>query len=255
MGVATMIIINLVLFGFAGLTIWAVQMAWIPVFAAGIINGLGHHTGYRSFQPDDASTNIVPWGILIGGEELHNNHHAYASSARLSSKWFEFDIGWMYIRSMELLGLAQVKKLAPKIRFELNKPHCDLQTLQAVITHRYDVVQRFARTVKATLSEELERLKSRGPAVEARVFRRWLHRDVTDLQAHERARLEEVLNTSKVLATIYAMRQELPALWARSTASKEQLLNQLEDWCKRAEKSGIAQLAAFSRTLRGYAVA
>jgi stearoyl-CoA desaturase (Delta-9 desaturase) len=255
MGVAIMMVIDLVLFGFAGLAIWAVQMAWIPVFAAGVINGLGHHTGYRNFQPDDASTNIVPWGILIGGEELHNNHHAYASSARLSSKWFEFDIGWMYIRSMQLLGLAQVKKLAPKIRFELNKPHCDLQTLQAVITHRYDVVQRFARTVKATLSEELERSKSPGPSVEARVFRRWLHRDVTNLQAHERERLEQVLNTSKVLATIYSMRQELSALWARSTASKEQLLHQLEDWCKRAEKSGIAQLAAFSRTLRGYAVA
>jgi stearoyl-CoA desaturase (delta-9 desaturase) len=255
MGVALMMVIDLVLFGFAGLAIWALQMAWIPIFAAGVINGLGHHTGYRNFQPEDASTNIVPWGILIGGEELHNNHHAYATSARLSSKWFEFDIGWMYIRCMEVLGLAQVKKLAPKIRFEMDKARCDLYTLQAVITHRYDVVQRFARTLKTTLAEEVVRLKARGLAVDTRVFKRWLQRDVKDLQAHERAQLEQVLSTSKVLATVYAMRQELTALWARSTASKEQLVHQLEDWCGRAEKSGIRQLAVFSHTLRGYASA
>jgi stearoyl-CoA desaturase (Delta-9 desaturase) len=255
MGISIMMVINLVLFGFAGLAIWALQMAWIPIFAAGVINGLGHHTGYRNFQPEDASTNIVPWGILIGGEELHNNHHAYASSARLSSKWFEFDIGWMYIRCMELLGLAEVKKLAPKIRFEMDKARCDLHTLQAVITHRYDVVQRFARTLKTTLAEEMRRLKARGHAVDTRVFKRWLQRDVKALKAHERAQLEEVLSTSKVLATVYAMRQELTALWARSTASKEQLVHQLEDWCHRAEKSGIAQLEVFSRTLRRYASA
>jgi len=255
LGIAIMMVINLVLFGFAGLAIWAVQMAWIPIFAAGVINGLGHHTGYRNFQPEDASTNIIPWGILIGGEELHNNHHAYASSARLSSKWFEFDIGWMYIRTMELLGLAQVKKLAPKIRFEMDKARCDLHTLQAVITHRYDVVQRFARTLRTTMTEEVGRLKARGHAVDTRVFKRWLQRDAKQLKAHERAHLEEVLNTSKVLSTVYAMRQELFAVWARSTASKEQLVHQLEDWCHRAEKSGIAQLEAFSRTLRRYASA
>jgi stearoyl-CoA desaturase (Delta-9 desaturase) len=255
MGVALMMVIDLALFGFAGLAIWAVQMAWIPVFAAGVINGLGHHTGYRNFQPEDASTNIVPWGILIGGEELHNNHHAYASSARLSSKWFEFDIGWVYISAMRAVGLAQVKKLAPKIRFDMNKARCDLQTLQAVITHRYDVVQRYARTLRATLAEERARLQIAGHAVDGRALRRWLHRDAKDLHADERKRLEEVMNTSKVLATVYAMRQELSAVWARSTASKEQLLHQLEDWCHRAEKSGIVQLAKFSQTLRRYASA
>jgi stearoyl-CoA desaturase (Delta-9 desaturase) len=255
MGVALMMVIDLALFGFAGMAIWAVQMAWIPVFAAGVINGLGHHTGYRNFQPEDASTNIVPWGILIGGEELHNNHHAYASSARLSSKWFEFDIGWAYISTLKMLGLAQVKKLAPKIRFDMDKARCDLQTLQAVITHRYDVVQRYARTLKATLAEERVRLVRAGHAVDGRALRRWLHRDAKDLRAEDRERLEEVMQTSKVLATVYAMRQELSAVWARSTASKEQLLHQLEDWCHRAEKSGIVQLAKFSQLLRRYASA
>ena len=254
-GIAIMMVLNIALFGVLGVSIWAIQMMWIPIFAAGVINGLGHHSGYRNFQTDDASTNIVPWGVLIGGEELHNNHHAYASSARLSSKWYEFDIGWLYIRLMEVVGLAQVKKLAPKIRFEMGKARCDLQTLQAVITHRYDVVQRFAHTVKVTLADELERLKARGQAVDMRVLKRWIQGDGRNLQAQDRARLEEALSTSKVLATIYSMRQELSSLWARSTASKEQLVHQLEDWCRRAEKSGIAQLEAFSRTLRGYSMA
>jgi len=253
MGVSLMMVINLVLFGPIGAAIWAVQMAWIPVMAAGVINGVGHFHGYRNFQTEDASTNIVPWGILIGGEELHNNHHAYASSARLSNKWFEFDIGWLYIRLMEIVGLAEVRKLAPRIRIEAGKVKCDLQTLQAVITHRYDVVARFGRTLMTTWREELKALRSRGESINGFLFKRGLQRDSKDLLATERAELEEVLTKSKVLATIYSMRQELSSLWARSTASKEQLLHQLEDWCHRAERSGIVPLQQFSRTLRGYA--
>jgi stearoyl-CoA desaturase (delta-9 desaturase) len=254
LGVALMMVIDLVLFGAVGLIVWAVQMAWIPFFAAGVINGVGHHSGYRNFQTEDTSTNIVPWGILIGGEELHNNHHAYGSSARLSNKWYEFDIGWLYIRVLESIGLAQVRKVAPRLRIESGKAACDLQTLQAVITHRYDVVARFGRSLMDTWKSELQGLKARGVSVDMAMVKRWLQRDAKDLPAHERANLDEALGKSKVLATIYSMRQELSALWARSTASKEQLLQQLEDWCHRAEASGIASLREFSRTLRGYAV-
>jgi stearoyl-CoA desaturase (delta-9 desaturase) len=254
LGVSLMMVIDLVLFGAVGLIVWAVQMAWIPFFAAGVINGVGHHSGYRNFQTEDTSTNIVPWGILIGGEELHNNHHAYGSSARLSNRWYEFDIGWLYIRILETMGLAQVRKVAPRLRIESGKATCDLQTLQAVITHRYDVVARFGRSLMDTWKSELQSLKARGVAVDMAMVKRWLHRDAKDLPAHERAGLDEALGKSKVLATIYSMRQELSALWARSTASKEQLLQQLEDWCHRAEASGIASLREFSRTLRGYAV-
>jgi stearoyl-CoA desaturase (delta-9 desaturase) len=254
LGVALMMVIDLVLFGAVGLIVWAVQMAWIPFFAAGVINGVGHHSGYRNFQTEDTSTNIVPWGILIGGEELHNNHHAYGSSARLSNKWYEFDIGWLYIRVLQSIGLAQVRKVAPRLRIESGKAACDLQTLQAVITHRYDVVARFGRSLMDTWKSELQGLKARGMTVDMAMVKRWLQRDAKDLPAHERAGLDEALGKSKVLATIYSMRQELSALWARSTASKEQLLQQLEDWCHRAEASGIASLREFSRTLRGYAV-
>ena len=150
LGISSMLVIDLVLFGFIGLTIWAVQMLWIPFFAAGVINGIGHYWGYRNFQPEDASRNIVPWGILVGGEELHNNHHAYASSARLSNRWFEFDIGWLYIRMLETVGLAQVKKVAPKVRLVAAKAQCDLATVQAVVTHRYELLAKYANTLRRT---------------------------------------------------------------------------------------------------------
>jgi stearoyl-CoA desaturase (delta-9 desaturase) len=254
-GVALMLVANVLMFGPIGITIWAVQMLWIPVTAAGVINGVGHYYGYRNFQVEDASTNIVPWGILIGGEELHNNHHAYASSARLSNKWYEFDIGWMYIRMMEIVGLAEVKKLAPTVKIAAGKARCDLQTLQAVITHRYDVLARFTRLVKATCADELRKIRERAPGhtIDMQSVKRWLHLDAKLVPAKEKAELEEVLKTSKVLDTVYTMRQELAMLWQRSSATREQLLSQLEDWCHRAERSGIAPLREFSLTLRRYA--
>jgi stearoyl-CoA desaturase (delta-9 desaturase) len=253
-GIGIMFVLDLVLFGPIGITIWAVQMAWIPIFAAGVINGVGHYWGYRNFESDDASRNIVPWGILIGGEELHNNHHAYATSARLSNKWYEFDIGWLYIRIMEMLGLARVKKVAPTVRFDMSKMRVDLSTLQAIVNHRYDVLARFGRTVRATCAEELARLRTHGGAGEEKSqFGRLIHTDPAQLSIPERQQLEHLLARSKVLNTVHTMRQELASIWARSTASKEQLVKQLEDWCHRAEASGIAALSDFSRTLRCYA--
>lgn len=254
-GIVSMMIIDIALFGFIGITIWAVQMMWIPFFAAGIINGVGHYWGYRTFQPEDASRNIVPWGIIIGGEELHNNHHAYASSARLSSKWWEFDIGWMYIRIMEMLGLAHVKKTAPGIKLA-PKTQCDLDTVQAVITHRYEVLAKYARSLKRTCTEEIKRLKAaHAVRVDRRLVKRWLHSDEQKLSALELERMREVLSNSRVLDTVNSMRRELTALWQRSSASKEQLVRQLEDWCRRAEASGIVALQDFSRRLRCYQLA
>jgi stearoyl-CoA desaturase (delta-9 desaturase) len=257
LGISIMLLIDLILFGPIGLTIWGVQMLWIPFFAAGVINGIGHYWGYRKFATQDTSTNIVPWGILIGGEELHNNHHAYVTSAKLSSKWWEFDIGWMYIRVMETLGLAKVRKLAPRIRFNLAKTRCDAETLQAVITHRYHVLAKFAKSLKQTAVEEIRNLRTRAiPGLkDSRALdavKHWLQRDAEELPEKERAALDQALHSSMVLRTIYSMRQELAALWSRSSASREQLVKQLEDWCRRAEESGISALQEFSRKLRCY---
>ena len=253
-GISTLFVINFVLFGFAGIAIWAVQMAWIPFFAAGVINGIGHYWGYRNFQPEDASTNVVPWGILIGGEELHNNHHAYATSAKFSSRWYEFDIGWLYIRLMQAVGLAEVKKVAPELKLlDTAKTSCDFATVQAVITHRYEVLAKYARSLRETCSEEIHRLKERAVSVDRAAVKRMLHVDATALRASERVKVDEAISKSKVLATVYHMRQELSALWQRSNDSTEQLVRHLEDWCARAEASGIVPLQQFSRRLRCYA--
>lgn len=260
LGIRLMLIINVMLFGPLGLTIWAVQMAWIPINAAGIINGIGHYWGYRNFAADDASTNIVPWGIFIGGEELHNNHHAYASSAKLSSKWYEFDIGWMYIRIMQFFQLARVKKIAPQVRFDWAKRKCDLDTLQAVITHRFDVMGKYGAMLKKAYKEELHKLHAayeqhgHDSSVLERL-RHWLHLDANHLQEKEKQALAVALQHSARLQTIYELKQELVRVWARSTATQEQLLKDLEAWCHRAEQSGIQALEEFSHRLRCYKMA
>ena len=253
-GIIVMLGIDLLLFGPIGLTMWAVQMAWIPVTAAGIINGAGHYWGYRNYQCADASTNLVPWGIIIGGEELHNNHHAYATSAKLSTKPYEFDIGWMYIRTLQSLGLAKAKKLPPQVRMDRSKTVCDAATLQAVITNRYEVLTRYARTLKRTYREELAQLKHAFPnKMDVQRVKQWLHLDASVLDEQQRMQLDSVIRSSSKLATAYTLRQELAAIWQRSTATKEQLVKDLEDWCLRAEQSGISALQDFSRGLRCYA--
>ena len=260
LGIAVHLVMNFVLFGFVGITIWAVQMIWIPFFAAGVINGVGHYFGYRNFQPEDASTNIVPWAILIGGEELHNNHHAYGTSAKLSSRWFEFDLGWAYIRALETFGLATVRKVAPRIRFDREKLHADLETLQSVITHRYAVLTSYAKSLRKAYASEVAALRERAQRGELTIdisslrrLRRWLHSDAHKLPESDRARLALALASSKALQTIYVMRQDLAALWERSNDSREQLLARLQDWCHRAESSDIVPLRNFSRKLRSFA--
>jgi stearoyl-CoA desaturase (delta-9 desaturase) len=254
-GVALMMIINVTLFGAAGVTIWAVQMIWIPITAAGIINGIGHYWGYRNFEAVDASTNISPWGIIIGGEELHNNHHTYPTSAKLSVKPYEFDIGWLYIRMMETVGLATVRKTPPQLRLGAIKPVADNKTLEALIANRYEVMAQYAKAVRQAVGTELERLKAQGGPASAklaqmRLARRWLHRDADKIPQTVKPELEQAVGESPSLAKFVTMREELRQLWTRTNVSAEQLVADLQAWCKRAEDSGIAALQDFSRNLR-----
>ncbi len=257
LGIGLMLVIDLILFGPIGLTVWAVQMLWIPFFAAGVINGVGHYWGYRRFAPNDASRNILPWGILIGGEELHNNHHAYATSAKLSTQWWEIDVGWLYIRMLEALGLAKVRRVAPKLRVDPAKRHCDAGTLQAIVTHRYAVLARFAGNLKPTVRQEV-RQKQLGAALglgdkrTLRAIENGLERGAESLPESERIVLERALAVSPLLRAFYSMRQELVALWGRSSAPREQLVKQLETWLQQAETSGITALQQFSKRLYGY---
>ena len=260
-GVGLMLVIDLALFGPIGATIWAVQMAWIPFHAAGIINGVGHYWGYRHYAVNDTSTNITPIAFWIGGEELHNNHHAFPTSARFSMRWYEFDLGWLYINILQFFGLAVVKKVAPRPRFDATKAVCDGETLQAVIAHRYEIVTKYAKTLRSTCHEEIARLRANGrtplstmrEGKAVRNFRHWLRSDAEQLSAENRASLQETLKHSNKLDTIYALKLDLAKLWERSTLSKEELVARLEDWCKRAEATGIQQLQQFTRQLRSYA--
>jgi len=247
-GVALMLIIDVALFGALGLTVWAVQMAWIPITAAGIINGAAHYWGYRNFEAHDASTNISPWGILIGGEELHNNHHTYPTSAKLSVKPYEFDLGWAYICILQALGLATVKKTPPVLAFGEVRPVADEKTLEALITNRYAVMAGYARQMRTVFREEVANAKLDASVL--KVAKRWIHRDGDKVPAEARAPLSATLAAYPVLDKMLAMREELRQIWLNTSHNREQLALDLQAWCKRAEDSGIAALREFSTQLR-----
>jgi len=253
-GVGLTLILDLFLFGAVGAAVWAVQMLWIPITAAGIINGLGHWWGYRNFEAPDASTNVSPWGIIIGGEDLHNNHHTYPTSAKLSVKPYEFDIGWLYIRILETLGWAKVRKTPPRLELgEVRAP--DGETLEALIANRYEVMAQYAKALRAAVAAELSRVKAQGAANSARfsqlrLAKRWLHRDDDRIPQGVKPEIGAAVAQSPALAKLVAMREELRQLWTRSNASAPQLVADLQAWCKRAEGSGIAALQEFSLKLR-----
>ena len=253
-GVGVMLLLDILLFGAIGVTVWAVQMAWIPVMATGIINGIGHWWGYRNFEAPDASRNVVPWGIVIGGEELHNNHHTYPTSAKFSVKPYEFDVGWVYIRGLEMLGLAKVRKTPPKLALGAVRV-ADGQTLEALIANRYEVMAHYAAGLKQTVAIELDKLKAQGAQNSARwtemhLAKRWLHRDDDQIPTVVKPQMAQAVAQSPALAKLVAMREELRQLWTRTNVSAEQLVAELQAWCKRAEESGVAALRDFSLKLR-----
>ena len=253
LGITIMLLVDLLLFGLPGLLVWGVQMIWIPFWAAGVINGLAHFWGYRNWNTTDASTNIAPWGILIGGEELHNNHHAFASSARLSYKWYEFDIGWLYIRLLEILGMAKVRKVAPKIRVVPEKMTVDLETVSAVLGNRLQVLSNFARqVVRPVLKAELCDSES-ACRKKYRAARKLLVNQAV-LDAAAREKLQRILQESQALATVYQYQQRLSQMWERTAASQEVRLESLQEWIRQAEETGVDALERFAHQLRGYTV-
>ena len=250
-GVGLMMIIDLFLFGAGGLAVWALQMAWTPITAAGIINGAAHYWGYRNFEAPDASTNISPWGIIIAGEELHNNHHTYPTSAKLSVKPYEFDIGWMYICIMRFFGLAKVKKTPPKAAYGDIRPVADEKTLEALIANRYEIMAAYAKGVRQAAREEFQSVKARSADVAVIVAaKRWMHRDEEKVPATAAPQLAQARAASPVLDKMLTMREELRQMWMNTHLSREQLIKDLQAWCHRAEESGIAALRDFSMKLR-----
>ena len=253
-GIGITLIVDLLLFGWVGIAIWAVQMVWIPFWAAGVINGVGHYWGYRNFETQDTSRNIVPIGILIGGEEFHNNHHAYGSSAKLANKWWELDIGWVYIRGLELLGLASVKKVSPRVSFSRPANAIDLDTLRAVVTNRFHVLKLYGRRVIAPVLVGHAEGEPSFPRRQLARVRKLMIRENTGLREdpHVRQWLESAMQRNQKLKTVYLFMQRLKALCAQTTGKTESDLNRLQAWCAEAEASGIRVLHDFARQLQAY---
>ncbi len=251
-GIALMLVIDLVLFGPIGLTFWALQMAWIPFFAAGVVNGIGHYWGYRNFESKDASRNIFPWGLFIGGEELHNNHHAYATSAKFSTKWWEIDLGWGVIRLLQAFRLAMPKRVVPQLRVLPTKTSIDMDTLKALITHRLQVLSRYtSEVVLPALNEEKKRASKTGRILLAHA-RIVLVRDSSLMQTSHQLKLAKVLEHFQSIRVVYQFRDKLQNIWGRSTASQKELLEALQEWCHQAEATGIETLRRFVVRLKTY---
>ncbi len=250
LGVSIVLVVDVLLFGALGAALWAMQMVWIPFWAAGVVNGMGHFWGYRNFEAQDASTNLVPWGILIGGEELHNNHHTYPTSAKFSVKSYEFDVGWFYISLLSRLGLAKAKKTPPRLAYGEVRPVADEKTLEALIAHRYEVMAGYARHMRAVFAQQTQ---SASPSRALQAARRWLHRDTDKVPAAAAPQLAEARAAYPVLDQMVTMREELRQLWLNTGRTREQLVADLQAWCHRAEASGIAALREFSLKLRAMA--
>lgn len=253
-GIVLTLVVDLFLFGVPGVVIFAIQMLSMPLFAAGVINGLGHYVGYRNFECDDASTNLVPWAFLVGGEELHNNHHAFPTSAKFSVRRWEFDLGWLYINVFRTLGLARVKKIAPRRLLQPNPgPQVDIENLRAIIVNRMHVLRDFTRQVTLPVLKKETAISAGNKAL--RKAKKLLVRQPGLLDDTARLRLGQVLSNNAALQTVHDFRERLRELWSGATVSNEKLLAQLKDWCVEAEASGIKALEEFSARLRAYELA
>lgn len=251
-GIVLMLIADLALFGFIGLTIWAVQMVWIPFFAAGIINGVGHYVGYRNFECQDASRNVFPIGFFVGGEELHNNHHTYGTSAKFSVHWWEVDLGWGVIRALQFFGLAKPKRVPPKAKLIPGKSTVDVDTLKAILTNRFQVMAQYSKNVMMpVLREESRRAGNAGSAMLARA-KKYLVRESSLVNYQDQQRLVDVLESNRSLQVVYQFRLKLQSIWAKSTATQHELLESLQEWCAQAEATGIKVLREFVDHLKAH---
>ena len=256
-GITLMVLTDLLLFGVPGIIIIAVQMAAMPVFAAGVINGLGHHSGYRNFECDDAATNLVPWAFLIGGEELHNNHHAFPTSAKFSVRRWEFDIGWLYINVFRSVGLARVRKVAPQPVMQLAPAQSavDIDNLKAIIVNRMHVLRDYTKHVTLPVLKKEKALALAAGDRALKRARKILVRQPMLLDEQAKDRLRQLLSDNAALKTVHEFRERLRELWSGANVSNERLLAQLKEWCAEAEASGIKVLEDFAARLRAYQLA
>ena len=253
-GIALMAVIDLALFGVIGITVWAIQMMWIPVWAAGVINGLGHAVGYRNFECRDAATNLLPWGILIGGEELHNNHHTYPNSAKLSVRKWEFDMGWLWIKLFSFCGLAKVQRVAPIAHRVAGKRSLDMDTAMAILNNRFQIMAQYRKLVIAPLvKQELAKVDT-SMRHQFHRAKRLLAREPSLLQDNQQQRIDAMLAQSQALKVIYEKRLALQHIWVKTSANGHDMLEAIKQWVHEAEASGIQSLRDFAEQLKTYSL-
>ena len=231
-GIVILFIAHILLFGVPGIAMAALQLAWIPFFAAGVVNGIGHVWGYRNYECPDEARNVVPWGIIMGGEELHNNHHTYPTSAKLSNKWFEFDIGWFYIRLFEICGLAKAKRIPPEPAFIPGKCHVDMETVKAILVNRFQIMARYSKDVLLPIFQQ-ESAKATNPVLKR--VKGLLIREASLLDTTAKQRLEEVIAQHGSVNIVYQFRERLQDLWRKTAEKEHELLEALQTWCHEAE--------------------
>lgn len=256
LGIFIMLGADILLFGLPGLLIWLIQMAWIPFWAAGVINGIGHVFGYRNFETADASTNIIPLAFIVGGEELHNNHHAFPSSAKLSVKWWEFDMGWLYIKVLSYLGLAKIKRTFPVLSQERNKSHVDFDLVKVILHNKLQIMADYSRCVvipsfeKECRDSVTIRCYVSG---KARKYRKILTCSDYFLDKQNQDDLKKIMDGSAILKQVYHLKTALQQIW-ESRLSSEELVNAIKKWIEEAKQSGNACLAQFAESILHYSV-
>ncbi len=255
LGISALLVIEFMLMGMWGVSVFAVQMMCIPLLAAGVINGVGHYWGYRNYECNDAATNVSPWGIVIVGEELHNNHHAYPSSAKFALRPWEFDLGWMYIRALQAVGLAKVRRVAPAPTLDSAKSQIDIETVKALISSRLHVMQDYASNVLKPVHQNAVQATTEpsNKTVLAKAKKALIAAPVL-LDEKSRDRIAEAIHLDEQLQAVYEAREKLAEIWGIANASHERLVQAFVDWCNEAEQSGIAALEEFAERMRHYAL-
>jgi len=254
-GIGLLVVLDIVLFGAPGIILLASQLMTMPVLAAGVINGLCHARGYRNFETNDASTNLWPIGLFVGGEELHNNHHAFPTSARFSLRAGELDMGWLHIKLLSLLGLAKVRRVAERPALKASEsPTIELDSLRAIFVNRMYVLRHYLQEVTLpALEREAASDDSSGRSNSVlRSAARLLRWQPHLLDAESRDSLGELIERHPGLKAVLEYRNELKSFWEGAPISNEKLLADFRAWCARAEASGIQGMQDFVAYLRSF---
>lgn len=252
LGIVLLAFMNIALFGVIGLLVYAIQMLWIPFFAAGVINGIGHFFGYRNYRTDDSSRNITRFGFFIFGEELHNNHHAFPSSSKFAHRKGEHDIGWYVILLMNKLGLCKIKKVVPELLVDEQTDDFNGETVKAILTHKFNVLQVYIKDViKPNLANEYANA-SKAFNKRIKKFTHNLSLDPQFLKTDIKAKWNSYFEESKTLNTLLQYKAELQAIWDNNSKSVDEMIADFKAWCQKAEQSGNEMLQQFANSLRQY---